>query len=279
VSVTSRAVLAVCTVLATIAAGCAPKTRVIPIAVASGQPRAAAERIADYPQAFQAIAFVMSQDLQLPVPPVTLYLYPTRAAFAQGLVVERKFDPEVAEEAASFSRGVGGPEKILVNEGALARAQWPERIRFLSHEFTHTIQYALARDRRSTSEQWLREGFADYVSFRVMESLGLDTYMHRRANRVREVRSVRDKAFPALSQMTTFPQWVHLRSRQGSEATYGQAFLAVDLLIARAGYPAAVEYFRLFAGSDDRLANFRAAFGRDLPAFEREFEAHLQSLR
>jgi hypothetical protein len=29
-----------------------------------------------------------------------------------------------------------------------------------------------------------------------------------------------------------------------------------------------MSYFALFAGSDDRLANFRRAFGEDLPQFE-----------
>jgi hypothetical protein len=86
----------------------------------------------------------------------------------------------------------------------------------------------------------------------------------------------RRKPFPALSQMTTFPQWVALRSKEGAEVTYGQALLAVDLLIERNGVQAAIEYFRLFARSDDRLANFRAAFGRELAVFEREFAAHVR---
>jgi hypothetical protein len=61
--------------------------------------------------------------------------------------------------------------------------------------------------------------------------------------------------------------------------TYNQAFLAVDFLIERRSHPAAVEYFRLFARSDDRLANFRTAFSEDFSAFGREFAAYIDRLR
>jgi hypothetical protein len=142
-------------VLASILAGCAATPRVIPLSFSPDQPRPAARRIADYPEAFQAITAVMSQELKLPIPRVSLYLYPHRDAFERGLMTERRFGPEL--ESASVARGVGGPDKILVNEGALLHVPWPDRIRFLAHEFTHTIQYDLARGRRGTSEQWLRE--------------------------------------------------------------------------------------------------------------------------
>jgi hypothetical protein len=267
-------------VLAVLVAGCAATPRVVPITAAPGPPRVAADRIADYPEAFQAIAAVMSRELKLPIPPVALYLYPHRDAFQQGLVTERGMQPALAEQTAGYARGLGGADKILVNEGALARVPWPDRIRFLAHEFTHTIQFALADGRRSTSEQWLREGFADWAAYRVVDSLGLERYADRRAQRIREVRAVLDtKPFPSLTEVVTFPQWSRWRSKHGAEVTYGQAFLATDLLIERKGYQAAVDYFRRFARSDNRLANFRAAFAQDLRAFAREFPVHLRALR
>jgi hypothetical protein len=265
-------------VLASVLAGCAAAPRVIPISASAEQPLAM--RIADYPEAFQAITAVLSQELKLPIPRAALYLYPDREAFERGLVTELHFEPAQARESASFARGVGGPDKILANEAALVRVPWPARIQFLAHEFTHTIQYDLAKGRRSTSEQWLREGFADLVSYRVRDLLALDSFANLRERRLRQIRDVRDGSpFPLLSRLGTFPQWVALRSKQGAAATYGQAFLAVDLLVEQKGFPAAVEYFRLFARCDDRLANFRTAFGQELPAFEREFAAYFQRLR
>jgi len=75
--------------------------------------------------------------------------------------------------------------------------------------------------------------------------------------------------------MVTFYEWVTLNNRHGGAVTYGQAFLAVDFLIERKGPPSVVEYFRLFGESEDRLANFQAAFGWALSAFEREFGTYL----
>jgi hypothetical protein len=53
--------------------------------------------------------------------------------------------------------------------------------------------------------------------------------------------------------------------------------LAAGLLVERHGAPALVAYFERFGTSDDRLANFRLAFGEDLPAFEQRFNAYLHS--
>jgi len=51
-----------------------------------------------------------------------------------------------------------------------------------------------------------------------------------------------------------------------------------DYLIQREGLHRAVAYFRGFAESDDRNANFRAAFGQNLAEFEAEIVAHLKSV-
>jgi hypothetical protein len=266
-------------VLALAAAGCSSAPRVIPLSESSEPPKPAA-RVADYQDAFQAITSVMGRDLGLPIPRVSLYLYPNRESLEQGLIAELSLEPTQARDAASFARGMGGSEKILVNEAALVRTPWPERIRFLSHELTHTIQYDLARGRRSTSAQWLREGFAEWVSYRTVDALGLGRYAEWRATRLRQFQKMRErKTVPSLDQLSTAAQWISWRSQLGGEVTYNQAFLAVDFLIERRSHPAAVEYFRLFARSDDRLANFRTAFSEDLSAFEREFAAYIDRLR
>ena len=262
-----------------VAAACSSAPRVIPLAESSAPSNPTAP-IAGYKDAFHAVAGVFTRELGLPVPRVSLYLYPGRDAFEQGLIAERNMVPALARDSASFARGVGGPDKILVNEAALARTPWPERTRFLAHEFTHTVQYDLARGRRSTSEQWLREGYAEWVSYRTVDALGLGRYADWKAQRLRQFTNARGrKSLPALGELSTFAQWVSWRTKQGSEVTYNQGFLAVDYLIERTSRQAAIEYFQLFARSDDRVANFRKAFGVELAAFEREFARHLESTR
>ena len=89
------------------------------------------------------------------------------------------------------------------------------------------------------------------------------------ADRIRDAGGVR--AFPRLSQMVTFPDWVLLAGRLPQEAFYGFAGTATERLIERHGLEKVIEYFQLFALSDDRLDNFRRAFGQDFTEFEAAF--------
>jgi hypothetical protein len=265
--------------LAVAAGTCLGAPRVIPIAPPAGAHKSAAQ-IADYQDAMDAIAAVMQREIGLPVPRVALYLYADRAAYEQGLVADRHMDPAMARDIANFSRGVGSHNRISANESKLARMVWKERVRFLAHEFTHTIQYDLGGGRRGTSEQWLREGYAEWVSFRTVDALGLGSYADWRARRLRGfLRAYGRLAPPPLDELSTIEQWVAARSKLGQEATYYQAFLATEALIQRRGNAAVIDYFRRFASSDDGRANFRASFGVELEAFARDFAASRVALR
>jgi hypothetical protein len=268
-----------CLLLAAAAGACAAGTRVVPIAPPAGTHTSAAP-IADYQQAMDAIAAVVQRDLGLPVPRVALYLYPDGRAYEQGLVADRHMDPAQARDIAKFSRGLGGRDRISANESKLARLSWRERVRFLAHEFTHTIEYDLSGGRRGTSEQWLREGYAEWVSFRTVDALGLGSYAEWRARRLRQFqKAFGRRAPPPLDELSTFRQWIAARNKLGQEATYHQGFLATEQLIERRGREAVVDYFRRFASSADRRQNFRAAFGIELEAFAREFAARRVALR
>ena len=93
------------------------------------------------------------------------------------------------------------------------------------------------------------------------------------------LRRIRDagwaRAFPPLTQMVTFPDWIALARRFDQEAFYGHAWMATQLLIDRHGVAKVISYFERFAQSDDRLANFREAFGEDLSQFEAAAAASL----
>jgi hypothetical protein len=267
----SAAARAACLLIVVAAAACSSTPRVVPIAPPAGPPKAAAQ-ISDYQDAMDAIASVMQRDLGLPVPKVSLYLYPSRSAFEQGLAAVQRMDPALARDTAGFARGIGGRDRILVNESALARLAWPERIRFLAHEFTHTVEYNLGGGRRGASEQWLREGYAEWVSYRTVDALGLGSYTDWYAKRLQQFRKASERQRPPpLGELSTFRQWVAWRSRLGVEVTYNQAFLATHALIERHGREAVLDYFRRFAASNDEPGNFRAAFGLTREAFEREF--------
>jgi hypothetical protein len=140
-------------------------------------------------------------------------------------------------------------------------------VALLAHEVGHSLQYELGGGRRGTSDQWLREGFADWLSVRVLEQLDAASMNGVRGERQRQLRAAGRSKAPRLSELVTFPQWVAASQRHGATA-YALSFLGVDLLLERHGMPAVVNYFERFAASEDRAANFRAAFGEDLDTFE-----------
>ena len=144
----------------------------------------------------------------------------------------------------------------------------------LAHEMTHSLQYELGGGRRGSSDQWLREGFADWMSLRVLERISDISIAGVRRARQNELRSAGRSNVPRLSELVTFRQWVRAGERHGA-AIYALAFIAVERLLERHGVPAFIDYFERFASSRDRLANFRAAFGEDLGSFETTVHARI----
>ena len=268
-------------IMMTVLAGCIAVPRETRLTVMPGAPRPVATQIGNYQDAVDAIVCVMTEDLQLPVPSTsfTLYFYPYREAFAQGLTEQFNTDPTLARAIAKSALGrirqtVEG-KQFLVNEEILHGLKWPERIHVLAHELTHIIQYELA-DGKLAGDLWLIEGFADWVAYQVLEVLGLDTFNRRKHLKIAQVKHEHEQ--PPLSQMITVQEWQALNTRYGSAIPYAQAFLATDLLIEQQGLSSVIDYFRRVPHATDLSQNFQAAFGVELSTFQQEFTVYLANL-
>jgi hypothetical protein len=224
------------------------------------------DAIHDYRSAVAAISAVLERDLGFAPVPVTFRFYPSRAAFEAALI-DIGHDPAFAKTTARTMTAVGGHRGVLLNESAVAQMDWTQRTLLLAHELTHSLQYELGGGRRGTSDQWLREGFAEWVSIRVLDRLDAISLTAFRRQRQNELRRAGRAQVPSLSDMVTFRQWVEIGTERGP-AAYAAGFLAVELLVEQHGLDALVNYFSRFASSQDRLANFQGAFGQDLDAFE-----------
>jgi hypothetical protein len=166
-------------------------------------------------------------------------------------VVQNGYDQQLAIDAAQTLTAVGGFRQVLLNDDSVDVLDWPQRIALLAHELTHTLQYEVLIALRFTIRQQARR---------------------LAVQRVRDARML-----PTLLELVTFPDWVRVAQRTGTDALYAQAMLAATLLIERQGPPALVAYFQQFGRSNDRLGNFRIAFGEDLEAFDRKFRTHLDT--
>jgi pyridine nucleotide-disulfide oxidoreductase family protein len=269
---THRAI-AVCLV-ALMAGACASASvgpRVMHIAEVRAQPVARGEWIDSYDVAFASIAAMMKDDLGLPEIRASLYFHQGRDAFQRALEAEG-YTADAARVTADTLTAVGGFRRVVINEDALFDVPWPVRIALIAHELAHTVQYEWGGGARGTSDQWLREGFAEWVEVQALTRFGFTTPSRARATVMGRIRDAGgEKAFPPLSQMVTFPQWVVLAGKFEQEAFYGHAWMATEFLIERHGVAKVMGYFELFAQSDDRLANFQKAFGEDLSQFEQAF--------
>ena len=260
-------------------AGCAAVSRPYAVHVGAGEgaPVSHVDVISGDHQAAASIKAVFEREFGLPPFPVRLDFYPDAGAFERALL-EVGYDPAMASQSARHLRAIGAYRRVLLNDEVLAEASHLSRLLTIAHELVHCVQYELGGGRRGTSEQWLREGLAEWLSFAVLERLqGPSLAAVRRAMRDQFQASNRLQA-PRLDEMATFRQWVELAGARDL-AMPAQSFLAVDRLIEAHGLPAVLDYFRRFATRPDATGNFEAAFGRDRAMFERDLEAVLRISR
>jgi hypothetical protein len=261
-------------------AGCLTSRQVIPVSYQSESAKPSAGRIGDYETAIKAISYVMVEELKLPPVEAVVFIYPSLSEYESGFVAELELTPS---RAAGMTHTLAiancKHKKILANGHGLLRVPWRSRVKTLAHEMTHLTQYALENGRCGSPHTWIMEGVANWVAYEITESLKLDSFVKAKETFLEEVARIKfTRTLPLLNQMSTSADWDYWGRSLGTESTYAQSFLAVDLLIEQKGLPAAIEYFGLFGRSNNRADNFKTAFGEDVSVFEEKFNVHLKKL-
>jgi hypothetical protein len=217
------------------------------------------------------------RDLGLPVPSeFSIFVYPSRERFREGLVRDAHIAPARAAELAEFAIGVGKRRVLLFNDDGTA-GHGREWVRLVAHEMTHLAQFELAEG-EGRGEQWLAEGLAEWSAFTVLERLGLDTVARRRRLALAGIRDISGEPLHLELEMLGTPRGFTTRhQRDGALPIYQLAFLLADDLIRRNGVDHVTSYFRSFQARADRHENFKLAFGQSLAAFEAEAGAQLRN--
>ena len=260
------------------AAGCAQGRTVVPVRMEPAVVPSASVETLDlnsYEATVRTVASVIARDLRLPLPEtVMVYVYSSREIFQQGLIVDGQVSRVRAAELSDFAVGVGKRRQLLLHhETNVGRGEW---VRLVAHELAHVAQIELAEG-EGRAEQWLAEGMAEWIAYRVLERLRLDTVVRRRRVAIETVRAHPPVVARRLDLDTLgTPRGFTMRHlREGSHPTYQMSYLLTDYLIAREGFDSVVGYFQLFAKRVDRRGNFAAAFGQSLDEFEQEALGHL----
>ncbi len=261
---------------AALAAGCARTTLVLPVTLepATLIKPAPTRPLRTYESAVNVIAAIMVSELGLPLPSrFTVFVFPSRAAYAGGLASTGLMPASRAAEIAEYSVGLGHHRQLLLNDGALRGACGSTWLAVLAHELTHGAQYELSAGRRGRSEQWIREGMAEWVAYRVLDGLGEASFSNQRERALREVAKVWQPFEGKRLDLVDLGRprgWEARHLRPGGQAQYRLAFVLTEELIQRGGWDRLLAYFRAFADSDDRSGNFHGAFGISLEEFERQ---------
>lgn len=234
-----------------------------------------------YTDTVEAVAGILRDGLGLPVPPDTrILVYATRPAYAEALVQVGGLPPDRARELAERSVALAQRRQLFLNEAVFGQLPPAGRVSVLAHELTHVAQYELSGGRRGHSEQWLREGMADWVACQVLERLGQGSLA---AERDRAWHVVAGRLGPEgqmpldLVELGHPGGWEARHRAEGEGMTYQLALLLTDELIARAGFDRLVAYFAAFARSEDRYGVFERTFGLSLARFEQEALARLRA--
>jgi len=270
---TRRALIIAIAALCASACLTSPEPHIVTIPQASVRPARSLDEIGDYRSAAVAIAVIFDRQLGIPRFPATLEFYPHTDAFEKALL-KIGYDADLARSTAARMTAVGGYRGVMLNDSKFGLLSTPQRVAMLAHELGHSFQYELSGGKRGASDQWMREGFAEWLSVRVVERLNGVSMASIRRDRLRELRAAGRSKTPRLAELVTFPAWVRASERY-SDTMYELAFVAVDVLLERRGMPAVIDYFRRFATSDDRRSNFAAAFGEDLESFEAQLRERL----
>jgi hypothetical protein len=223
----------------------------------------------------ETVKAVLTQEIGLPLPAsVGVFIYDSRETFRQGLLDEAWVSERSVDELAGFAVGLARPGRVLLNSrAAKARVEW---LRLVAHELTHVAQFELAGD-EGRAEQWLAEGMSEHVAYQVLERLGgatLDRHRDEAARRARK-QAAFARARLDLQSLGTPRDFTLRHQKEGSVETYHLAFLMVDYLIERDGFPQLVSYFARLS-SEPRASAFRTAFGQSLEEFEAEVLMELQ---
>src|SRR5918998_794254 len=104
-----------------------------------------------------------------------------------GLGPEQMKEVESIAAASATRMAVGATalgmyKRVLVNDWRLAKYIWSEWVRVIAHELTHSTTKELADGKPAVPDQWLSEGFAEWVGYKVVAIFGAQDFAASRRN-------------------------------------------------------------------------------------------------
>jgi hypothetical protein len=182
---------------------------------------------------------------------------------------------------ARHATAVTSPRGVFVRADRFTAIPFAERVGVIAHELAHVSQQFMRTGGPGAAAQWIREGHAEWVKYRVLDDLAIRRYAESRDGVRRMVRGSGTPVgrYPSLFALARNSDWADAFNRLGWPATYGQAFLAVDWLVERWGVERLHEFFARFARPEDPRQHWHGVYGVDGASFIDDFRDRLQTSR
>src|SRR4029450_4603427 len=182
----------------------------------------------------------------------------TQAPFVDGLINagEKADDAWARRSAFGVATGAG----LFLRGDYLAQMNLVGRASVFPPELTPVSQGRLRVGGRGRPAQWILEGHAEWVKFKVVDLLRYRAYAESRDIMMRAALGSTITFFPDLSALATNAAWLESTRPLSPMAAYGQAFLAVDWLVERYGSAKLLEFLGRFALHADSREHWRTVF-------------------
>ncbi len=204
----------------------------------------------------------------VPTKSVQVIIVPDESSYSHTLQLfgyEQDQAVRVAKASAAISMG----SKQVVIICADKNLNYLSRIRTITHEMFHQIQWELKGD--TPAYEWLTEGSARMNEYLMLEWLGKGSVATQRQNLVNLLVNVKLKAEP--SDMIDGTKWTSLIEQK--MFPYEVAEFMTHYLSEQVGNPAILKYFAYIGETGSKSQAFKKAFGMNHDQFINKFKAYM----
>ncbi len=213
-------------------------------------------------------------------PAVTIFLFPSRAVWLQGIEQigglpqsQVQFQAQLKGDAWVTISGAGHPGIYIY---PIQQSSF-DMLHMLAHEYTHAIQRQVITDNTFVPD-WFIEGMAEAEGWRIAGLTDPRAYAQVHAQTVAFVRAaMRQRRLIPLNGISTQQAWqVHMESPRSATLEYGEGQLAIEYLQRISGANAPMRILQATAAQHNFQAAFQQIAGETIPKFQAGLEASLR---
>jgi len=213
-------------------------------------------------------------------PRVSVYMFPSRAVWLQGIGQVGG----LGQNEVSFQASLQGDAWITINGVARPgiylypiQQSAAETLHMLAHEYTHAVQQQTVAG-QATVPDWFLEGMAEAEGWRIAASQYSREYARAQTeNQALVSVAAKEKRLFSLSGISASQSWqIKLERPWSATLEYAESQMAIEYLQKTKGTNAPMNILIVTANDGDFAIAFQQSTGMSISAFETKFFASLR---